>query len=921
MRLYSFVFLFLLCSGMQGQASLEQAGLLYEKYLAAKDAGHFHEAEALLEEILLYGDVLPDYNISLIYNGLGTVSYNLGKYQEARLYYDQAHCKCPDSDLRSQFLMALILNNQAILHKQIGELYNSLDYYQEAENALMKIDKHDIQYLDQLSMIYLNRALVLYKLQQYIEAIDLFHKSHRIRSRNNLSALGSIYYNLARCYQEIHEYALSEEYYRKSIEQWILDYDSSYYELGNVYLEYGLFQINQGDHAQGLDNYLHALNIYLANYGPNHTYTASGYNLLGDFFREKSDFRHSLVYLQKALNSICPGFNDDNIYSNPKNVEALLDTRLLKIYRSKCKTLVRYANSVEETNQDSTIAILNFALETNKEAIKVLHRIQQSYLTQESRLYLAENQQDLFVEGIEVALLLHNLAGKFQYIEEAYKFALLGKTLELSFEQREKEKLYLESLHDSISTALLELKEDIDAYSNLIQMEQTLTTPDSMNLSTWKNRRFELRRDYESLYKEMFGNLSTPGFESVDFTKESLSDLQSKLRRNESVVEYATSNRDPIGNRKLFVFIISRNDCKVYQSNLDTTFSKDIQTVSTYLGGYDPLSAQGSLEAELEYSLISLYESIIEPIEHLLSGPRLYVIPDDNIAQIPFDALLKTEDTNGSVSTGHAYLIKEYEISYAPNSSFITRQKIPIFKRRPQIKVIAQDYVVNVMEDEESRFLYSVSDETDSVLSILKGWRIPVSYSKKEILNEIENGELLHFSLHSSPSDKTHPSAYMVIKELPDTALNHLLFDYEIDPLRLSTKLVVINACESGSGELYRGEGMLSLSRSFMLAGAKSVAHTLWPVDDRASLKIITEFYTRISKGWDKSESLREAKLKYLAKSSPSFSHPYYWAGYQLVGDTSAIIYQWTKLIIVGAAILGIAIMVIVRIRFKRRSY
>jgi CHAT domain-containing protein len=225
--------------------------------------------------------------------------------------------------------------------------------------------------------------------------------------------------------------------------------------------------------------------------------------------------------------------------------------------------------------------------------------------------------------------------------------------------------------------------------------------------------------------------------------------------------------------------------------------------------------------------------------------------------------------------------------------------------KRPQIKVISQDYARQVRGGLD--YLSLVAEETDAILNTMEGTSIPTSLPKQKILKEIEEADLIHFALHLFPSDQHQSSSYMVLHQDEDSAFSNLLFDYEIDPLELSTPLVVINACESGSGQFHRGEGMLSLSRSFLLAGAKSVISTLWPVDDKAGSTIMINFYTHLSRGNSKSKALRNAKLSYLEESKPAFSHPYYWAGYQLMGNSSAV-YISPKLILTGSA--GILLLI-----------
>jgi LPXTG-motif cell wall-anchored protein len=101
--------------------------------------------------------------------------------------------------------------------------------------------------------------------------------------------------------------------------------------------------------------------------------------------------------------------------------------------------------------------------------------------------------------------------------------------------------------------------------------------------------------------------------------------------------------------------------------------------------------------------------------------------------------------------------------------------------------------------------------------------------------------------------------------------------------------MVVLSACNSGAGTLYSGEGLMSLARGFMLAGASSVIKTSWEINDETSTKIIARFYYHLSKGNEKDVAMRLAKLEYLENASPALTNPYYWAAYEVLGDTTSI--------------------------------
>jgi CHAT domain-containing protein len=96
--------------------------------------------------------------------------------------------------------------------------------------------------------------------------------------------------------------------------------------------------------------------------------------------------------------------------------------------------------------------------------------------------------------------------------------------------------------------------------------------------------------------------------------------------------------------------------------------------------------------------------------------------------------------------------------------------------------------------------------------------------------------------------------------------------------------LVTLSACETESGKLVRGEGVQGFSRAFLAAGAHSVLATLWRVADVPTAEFMKMFYSDLSHGSSKVESLRQAKLRFLARK-PAFAHPRYWAAFVLSGD------------------------------------
>ncbi len=141
--------------------------------------------------------------------------------------------------------------------------------------------------------------------------------------------------------------------------------------------------------------------------------------------------------------------------------------------------------------------------------------------------------------------------------------------------------------------------------------------------------------------------------------------------------------------------------------------------------------------------------------------------------------------------------------------------------------------------------------------------------------------DVLHFAAHTTIDDQnpwlsaiqTGPSGGRAIRAA------------EIAGLDLDARLVVLSGCESASGRILNGEGVLGLSTSFLGAGVPAVVATLWPVDDRATADLMLLFYENLADGDALGVALREAQVE--IAGHPATEHPFFWAGIIVLGDAS----------------------------------
>jgi len=98
----------------------------------------------------------------------------------------------------------------------------------------------------------------------------------------------------------------------------------------------------------------------------------------------------------------------------------------------------------------------------------------------------------------------------------------------------------------------------------------------------------------------------------------------------------------------------------------------------------------------------------------------------------------------------------------------------------------------------------------------------------------------------------------------------------------------VLSACQTALGKEMRGEGLQSLTRAFMYAGAPRVIASLWEVSDIATAELMKRLYAGILKrGLSPAAALRAAQLD-MARD-PRWASPYFWSGFVLQGDWTPI--------------------------------
>jgi len=155
-----------------------------------------------------------------------------------------------------------------------------------------------------------------------------------------------------------------------------------------------------------------------------------------------------------------------------------------------------------------------------------------------------------------------------------------------------------------------------------------------------------------------------------------------------------------------------------------------------------------------------------------------------------------------------------------------------------------------------------------------------ILYEQDTELPSFPGYDILHLAAHASNDDQSPWQS--AIHFLPDDQAGRLRAADILD-LQLDAGLAVLSSCSSGTGKIINGEGVLGLSSAFLSAGVPAVLASLWAVDDGATAHFMDLYYGFLANGQDCARALASAQQDLRAQSATG--HPYYWAGFVLLGD------------------------------------
>lgn len=277
-----------------------------------------------------------------------------------------------------------------------------------------------------------------------------------------------------------------------------------------------------------------------------------------------------------------------------------------------------------------------------------------------------------------------------------------------------------------------------------------------------------------------------------------------------------------------------------------------------------------------------LHDQLLEPLGQVMAGKDLVIVPTGPLCRLPFE-LLRSRTVEG-----RQYLGVTHRIRYLPSLT-VSR----LLQERDRTRLAKPDLPLWAMANSEHPTLPSLpraASEAKTIAAILNAEaadvRIGPAATKHALLAATSNGELkrrriLHFAVHAGFASETNWTPGLMLTGHANQS-GFLDMD-EIAHLDLNAELVVLSACSSGGGRIYGGEGIRGLTSSFLVAGARAVIATQWPLADAGAAQFMEAFYRRLQAGAKPADALWEARRSAVLQAEPR--PPSEWAAYILIGN------------------------------------
>jgi tetratricopeptide (TPR) repeat protein len=882
-----------LCEKVAGPDHPDTATALNNLAELYRSMGDYAKAEPLYQRALkIFGKALgPDHrNTATALNNLAALYRSMGEYAKAEPLYQWA-LKIYEKALGPDHPdTGLALNNLAELYRSMGEYAKAEPLYQRSlkikEKALGPDHPDTGLALNNLAELYLSMG-------DYGKAEPLFQRSLKIREKAlgpDHPDTGLTLNNLAELYRSMGDYAKAEPLFQRVLKIYEKALGPDHPDAGLALNNLAELYLSMGDYAKAEPLYQRSLKIKEKVLGPDHPDTGKAFNNLAGLYHAMGDYAKAEPLFQRSLKISEKALGPDH----PDTATTLKNLAFLKIDLRETKDAIPLATRARQAEEKYLSNILSFTSEQQRLTFQKAINPYTLFATLGSAPELA--QTVLRQKGVVLDSLLED-----RLVAEA------------SSDPKQREIIaQLQAAKQRRMQLVLEVPKDLS------EAAQKRRAAEKEKLSAEvEHLEGGLARQVAGLGKARRAlSITVPQVQSVLPKQAVLIELfpySYYLGKRKFEKRYGAVVISPSGEPKwipLGAAAEIEEDVKLYQKSVRGKTDED--------------------EATLRIVLKALGERVWAPIEKALPKGCTTVIvsPDGELSFVSFATLLTPDDRFLAEKYSIRYvasgrdLLRDNKPSANPTTVVFAN---PSFDSQAitQAAASASPIALRSLElrDLQSMWLPALPG-TAAEAAVLgkragKTAKVFLGPSATEAeLRQVSSPRVLHLATHGfflpevELGNQTNPllqppelgkqpnplqpqpgeiakaklenpmyrsglalaGAQRTLRawsqgEVPPVENDGVVTAEEVGGLKLNgTWLVVLSACDTGSGEARAGEGVMGLRRGFIQAGAQNLLMTLWPINDQATVRIMLDFYEAADKSHNAPQALAEVQRDWLVE-------------------------------------------------------
>lgn len=822
--------------------------------------GEYQQALELFEFQLTLETAKRDLGITArALNSIGMIKRFYGDMTGAMDYVQRS--RKMSEEARDNKVLAAALNNIGVLARDQGDYARALEYFEKAL-AVYEIlgDKGTIS-------LSLNNIGTVHGTQgNQTQALEYFQRALKLgQAANDKNMIAYAVNNIGLTYHRYRDYPRALEFYQQSLalREELGDKRQAALTLNNI----GLLHREQGDNKKALEYYRQSLAI--REKLDDQSGTAYVLNHIGYLYYLQGDYQQALEMSKRTID-ISTRLVSPELLWRSLELAGRAHTSLKQFDEAE-KDLLRSIETVEQLR----------------------YRVGGGEL---ARQRFFEDKVLPYMAMVELAISRNRPADALTYSELAKARTLLDVLRNGRIpinKAMSPEELETERIANAELTKL----------NSQLYDEKQRPKPNLERIAELEPRREQARMAYETFLTSLYVKYPELKVQRGEATPITTAEATALIPDpSAAIVEFV------VADDKSYLIVLTSDGSKSANPLKITVYPIKITAdqLSERVDEFRRMLAERNLS--YQDAARQLYDLLLKPAEEQLRGKKtLCVVPDRALWELPFQAL---QPRTGS------HLIEDFTLFYAPSLS-VLREVIK--QRNVATRSGSDSNVVKISDRRGSspRALQTLlafgnpqlsggpsdstrgpeferfgplpeAEEEVKTLGQLYGTaksRIFIGPEAREkvVKAEAAKYEVLHFATHGLLDNRNPMFSYLTLAQ-GDPNEDGLLEAREILNMDLHAKLAVLSACQTARGRVGTGEGVIGMSWALFVAGVPTTVASQWKVDSASTTSLMIDFHRRLTKKKEtKAEALRQASLGLLR--SERYRHPFYWAGFVMIGD------------------------------------